>query len=188
VITVPLVLLLLAAPVVLVFAQKFLWTALTEGLTPAGVHPTLLPGDRPRMTGLYLVAAVLFVLPTLVLGFRHAFALSRDPDAHPGRPGRARAAVTGGLLAVQGVFAMAVVPTRVRSPLESWSLDDDLTIAARTVLERAFLMGLVGCGAVLVAGIATAAWRGRRRSAVMAVATPVLLLAPVLLFHDGFLA
>ncbi|MFD7654830.1 hypothetical protein ACFV4N_12715 [Actinosynnema sp. NPDC059797] len=183
------VLLLIAAPVVLLLAQEHLWTALAGWLTPPGVHPTLLPEDRPRMTALYLVAAVVFVLPTLVLGFRHAFALGGDLASRPaGRRGRGSAAVTGGLLAVQVLFAMAVVPARRRSPLESWSLDGDLTIAGRTVLEQAFLTGLVGCGAVLVAGIATAVRRGRRRSAVMAVATPVLLFAPVVAFHGGFLA
>lgn len=176
--------------VALLFLQKHFWMPLGEALTPVGVHPTLLREDRPRMAALYLVALVLFVLPTLVAGFAHAHrvndGVTSGPGGRRGRPGRVLMIVS---VSVQLAFVMALVPGKGRrsAPVESWYLDDDMTIAASTVLEHAFLMGLAGCAAVLVAGVATTAWRSRHRAVLLACCYPVLLFLPGLVFHDGFL-
>jgi hypothetical protein len=107
--------------------------------------------------------------------------------ARPGLLGLVLTALACGMLAEH--FVMALVPGKSRrsSPVESWSSDDDMTIAASTVLEHAFLMGLAGCAAVVVAGVATTAWRIRHRAVLLACCYPVLLFLPCLLFHDGFL-
>ena len=175
----------------LLFLQKHFWMPLGEALTPVGVHPTLLREDRPRMAALYVVALVLFVLPTLVAGFARAHRVNDGATSNPvGRRGRLGRVLTIISLSVQAAFVMTLVPGRSRSPspVESWSRDDDMTIAASTVLEHAFLMGLAGCAAVLVLGVATTAWRSRHRAVLLACCYPVLLFLPGLLFHDGFLA
>jgi hypothetical protein len=174
----------------LLFFQKHFWMPLAEALTPVGVNPSLLPEDRPRMAALYVVALVLFVLPTLVAGFAHAYqvidGVTMDSTGRRGRHGRA---LTITSLLVQVGFVSALYPGRRGGdlPVESWYLDDDMTNAASNVLEHAFLMGLAGCAAVLVARWATTAWRSRHRAVLLACCYPVLLFLPGLLFHDGFL-
>jgi hypothetical protein len=174
----------------LLFFQKHFWMPLGEALTPVGLEPTLLREDRHRMTALYVVALVLFVLPTLVAGFAHAHrvndGLTVDSIGRRGRVGRGLTIIA---VSVQAAFAVTLLPGKRNrpSPVESWSRDDDMTIAASTVLEHAFIMGLAGCAAVLVAGLATTAWRSRHRAVFLACCYPVLLFLPGLLFHDGFL-